>query len=154
MVLARPREEPGVAQPSAGRAPRCGYCAISEAALPFGGGSLSHPGERPGSPAEPSRQAVRLLLCLTPGGYKIAMVSSGSELGDVRRVTPEATRVSGRRFVAHFVDGVLFIVLFLIALLVVGLLPSGTIAFIGMMSSAYRQRMGDRWGHTYVVRSR
>ena len=28
------------------------------------------------------------------------------------------------------------------------------IAFIGMMSSAYRQRLGDRWGDTYVVRDR
>jgi uncharacterized RDD family membrane protein YckC len=25
------------------------------------------------------------------------------------------------------------------------------IAFIGMMTSRYRQRLGDRWGHTYVV---
>lgn len=25
------------------------------------------------------------------------------------------------------------------------------IAFIGMMSSRYRQRLGDRWAHTYVV---
>jgi hypothetical protein len=25
------------------------------------------------------------------------------------------------------------------------------IAFIGMMSSAYRQRLGDRWARTYVV---
>jgi uncharacterized RDD family membrane protein YckC len=125
--------------------------------------------------------------------------------------------------VAHCVDGVLFTALFLIALLLVPVLPSGTvgdialgvvlvggltvghvayfvvlqkrrgrtpgkrlvgirvvdadgatpgtgalvkrtvpllieylyvIAFIGMMSSAYRQRFGDRWGHTYVVRDR
>jgi uncharacterized RDD family membrane protein YckC len=138
-------------------------------------------------------------------------------------VTPEVTRVSGRRFVAHFVDGVLFSVLFVIAILLVPILPSGTvadvvlgvvlvggltighvayfvllqkrrgrtpgkrlvgirvvdaagatpgtsalvkrtlpllieylylIAFIGMMSSAYRQRLGDRWGDTYVVRDR
>ena len=138
-------------------------------------------------------------------------------------VTPEATRVSGRRFVAHLVDGVLFSVLFVIALLVVAALPSGTagdvalwvvlvggltvghvayfvmqqkrggrtlgkvlvgirvvdadgatpstgalvkrtlpllieyvyvIAFIGMMTSAYRQRLGDRWGRTYVIHDR
>jgi hypothetical protein len=25
------------------------------------------------------------------------------------------------------------------------------LAFIGMMSSDYRQRFGDRWAHTYVV---
>jgi len=25
------------------------------------------------------------------------------------------------------------------------------IAFVGMMSSRYRQRLGDRWAHTYVV---
>jgi uncharacterized RDD family membrane protein YckC len=125
--------------------------------------------------------------------------------------------------VAHFVDGVLFSVLFVIAVLVVSVLPSGTvgdvilgvvlvagltvghvayfvvlqkrrgrtpgkslvgirvvdadgatpgtgalvrrtvpllieylyvIAFIGMMSSAYRQRLGDRWADTYVVRDR
>jgi uncharacterized RDD family membrane protein YckC len=148
-------------------------------------------------------------------------MSSGSA-GAVA-VTPEVTRVSARRFVAHFVDGVLFSVLFVIAVLVVSVLPSGTvgdvvlgvvlvggltvghvayfvvlqkrrgrtpgkslvgirvvdadgvtpgtgalvkrtvpllieylyvIAFIGMMSSAYRQRLGDRWGDTYVVRDR
>ena len=134
--------------------------------------------------------------------------------------TPDSTRVSGRRFVAHFVDGVLFAVLFLVALLIVGLLPDSAvadvllgatfvlgltvgqvayyvvtqrrkgrtpgkrlvgirvvdadgavpttgalvkrtipllieyfyiIAWIGMMSSDYRQRLGDRWGRTYVV---
>jgi uncharacterized RDD family membrane protein YckC len=138
-------------------------------------------------------------------------------------LTPEVTRVSGRRFVAHFVDGVFFSGLFVIAILAVGALPSGTagdvvlgvvlvggltighvayfvvlqkrrgrtpgksivgirvvdaagatpgtaalvkrslpllieylylIAFISMMSSAYRQRLGDRWGDTYVVRDR
>lgn len=26
------------------------------------------------------------------------------------------------------------------------------VAFIAMMSSPYRQRLGDRWGHTYVIR--
>jgi uncharacterized RDD family membrane protein YckC len=28
------------------------------------------------------------------------------------------------------------------------------LAFAAMMSSPYRQRLGDRWGHTYVVPSR
>jgi uncharacterized RDD family membrane protein YckC len=27
----------------------------------------------------------------------------------------------------------------------------GMIAFLGMMSSGYRQRWGDRWAHTYVI---
>jgi hypothetical protein len=42
--------------------------------------------------------------------------------------------VSGRRFVAHVVDGTLYV-----------------IALIGMLTSEYRQRFGDRWGRTYVV---
>jgi uncharacterized RDD family membrane protein YckC len=132
----------------------------------------------------------------------------------------DLTRVSGRRYVAHFVDGVLFTIMFLLAIVVVGLLPSGTlgdvllwatlvlgftvgqvayyvltqrrdgqtpgkrlvgirvvdergavpstdalvkrtipllveyfyiIAWIGMMTSDHRQRLGDRWAHTYVI---
>jgi uncharacterized RDD family membrane protein YckC len=39
---------------------------------------------------------------------------------------PEATRVSGRRFVAHVVDSTLFAFVFVAALLLVGLLPDGT----------------------------
>jgi len=42
----------------------------------------------------------------------------------------EATHISGRRFLAHVLAHV---------------------AFIGMMSSGYRRRFGDRWGDTYVV---
>ena len=130
------------------------------------------------------------------------------------------TRVSGRRYVAHFVDGVLFAILFLIAILLVGALPDSTagdvllgatlvlgltvgqvayyvltqrrnghtpgkrlvgirvvdrhgavpetgalikrtlpllieylyvIALISMLSSDFRQRLGDRWADTYVV---
>jgi len=41
-------------------------------------------------------------------------------------VTPEMTRVSGRRFVAHIVDGTLYFILFAIVLLLAGALPSGT----------------------------
>ena len=154
---------------------------------------------------------------------QLLMSLSGSDPEDVGPVTPEVTRVSGRRFVAHFVDGVLYSLLFIIALLVVAALPTGTvgdvtlgvvlvggltvghvayfvvlqkrrgrtpgkrlvgirvvdadgatpgagalvkrtvpllieyfyvIAFIGMMTSAHRQRLGDRWGDTYVVRDR
>jgi uncharacterized RDD family membrane protein YckC len=134
--------------------------------------------------------------------------------------TPDATRVSGRRFVAHTVDGTLYGLLFVIAILIVGALPESrlsdvvlgatlvggltvgqvayyvalqrrhgqtpgkrlagirvvdargavpttgalvkrtipllieyfyVIALIGMLTSDYRQRLGDRWGGTYVV---
>jgi uncharacterized RDD family membrane protein YckC len=137
-------------------------------------------------------------------------------------VDPEDTRVSGRRFVAHMLDGVLYAIVFVVLLLLVGTLPEGTatdvavgvvlvlgltalhvayfvvlqrrngrtpgkalarirvvderggvpstgalvkrtvpllieyfyvIAFFAMMRSPYRQRFGDRWGRTYVVRN-
>ena len=127
----------------------------------------------------------------------------------------ERTRVSGRRFVAHLVDGTLYVVLFLLLILVAGATndvvlvltfvlgftvlhiayfvvlqrPKGrtpgkalvgirvvdasgqvpttgalvkrslpllieylyVIALIGMLTSEYRQRFGDRWGRTYVI---
>ena len=152
--------------------------------------------------------------------------SVGSASFDAAPSIPEeATRVSGRRFVAHLVDGLIYGiaavagVVALIALMsllpdetwtsvlyVVGLVAIFTIghvwflvmlhkrdgrspgkklvgirvvdaqggvpdksalykrswpiiieyfylfAWIGMMSSRHRQRFGDRWGHTYVVR--
>jgi hypothetical protein len=56
-------------------------------------------------------------------------------VSESRVPTPDTTRVSGRRFVAHVVDGTLFYF----------------IALIGMLTSDYRQRLGDRWGGTYVV---
>ena len=123
--------------------------------------------------------------------------------------------MSGRRLIAHFVDGVIYTLIFVVLLLlagatsdllltivivlgltvlhvayfvvlqrrdgrspgkrVVGLrvvdaagqVPTTAalvkrtvpllieylyvIAFVGMMSSSYRQRFGDRWGRTYVV---
>ena len=40
-------------------------------------------------------------------------------------IDPESTRVSGRRFVAHVVDGVLFTILFVVVLMLVGTLPQG-----------------------------
>jgi uncharacterized RDD family membrane protein YckC len=135
-------------------------------------------------------------------------------------VPPDATRVSGRRFVAHVVDGTLYGLLFIVAILIVGALPKSAlsdfllgatlvvgltvgqvafyvalqrrhgrtpgkrlagirvvdargavpttgalakrtiptlieyfyvIALIAMLTSDYRQRLGDRWGGTYVV---
>jgi uncharacterized RDD family membrane protein YckC len=135
-------------------------------------------------------------------------------------IAPEETRVSGRRYVAHLVDGVILAIILVVAVLIVGALPKSTaadallvlvvlgwftvghiayfvllqrrhgrtpgkalvgirvidaagatpdsgalvkrtlpllieyfyvIAFIGMMSSHYRQRFGDRWAKTYVV---
>lgn len=127
----------------------------------------------------------------------------------------ERTRVSGRRFVAHFVDGTLYAVLFVLLILVAGATndviltaifvlgltvlhvayfvvlqrPKGrtpgkalvgirvvdgagqvpttgalvkrslpllieylyVIALVGMLTSEYRQRFGDRWGRTYVI---
>jgi hypothetical protein len=56
------------------------------------------------------------------------------ESGGGPAFSAERTRVSGRRFVAHVVDGTLYV-----------------IALIGMLTSEYRQRFGDRWGRTYVV---
>jgi len=51
-------------------------------------------------------------------------------------VPPEATRVSGWRFVAHFTDGVLFAVMFVIVVLlagvVLGALPEGVVADVLM----------------------
>jgi uncharacterized RDD family membrane protein YckC len=138
-------------------------------------------------------------------------------------VTPDETRISGRRFLAHLVDGMLYTMLFVIAIVACAALPRGTfgsvvfivvvliamltvvhvaffvelqvrsgqtpgkrlagvkvvdgggspsraalvkrtipllieyfyvLAFVAMVSSPYRQRLGDRWGHTYVVPSR
>jgi uncharacterized RDD family membrane protein YckC len=135
--------------------------------------------------------------------------------------TEEDTRVSGRRYAAHLIDWIVFVVLFVVALLIVAMLPDSTagdvalavvlvggltagqvayfvllqrrhgrtpgkalagirvvdaagntpstgalvrrtlpllieyfyvIALIGMLTSPYRQRFGDRWGETYVVR--
>jgi len=114
----------------------------------------------------------------------------------------EATHISGRRFLAHAIDGVMVVVIAIgiavpaliiesaagegtagsvatalsTALLVAaglrvvtadGGIPSRgalwkrslpllieyvyVFAFIGMMSSGYRRRFGDRWGDTYVV---
>ena len=137
-----------------------------------------------------------------------------------RSPVPTDTRVSGRRYVAHLVDGVLFTILLLIAILLVGSLPNSAagdalliavlvlgltvgqvayyvvtqrrhgrtpgkrlvgsrvvdrhgnvpstgaltkrtlpllveylyvIALISMLSSDFRQRLGDRWADTYVV---
>jgi uncharacterized RDD family membrane protein YckC len=137
-------------------------------------------------------------------------------------VTQDDTRVSGRRFFAHTVDGLIYAVLFVALLLGCAALPDGTIgsvvfaivliggltvfhvayfvllqrrsgqtpgkhmagirvidrtgatptggalikrtipllieyfyvlAFIAMMSSPYRQRLGDRWAETYVVKA-
>jgi uncharacterized RDD family membrane protein YckC len=46
---------------------------------------------------------------------------------------PQATRVSGRRFVAHLVDSTLYVILFFVAILIVDYLPSGRAAdvFLG-----------------------
>ena len=131
------------------------------------------------------------------------------------------TRVSGRRYLAHWLDSTIFIVLFLILIVLLGSLPDSdaadvvfaaaailgftvgqvayyvltqrrhgrtpgkrlagirvvdrhgnvpttgalvkrtipllieyfyVIAWIGMMTSAFRQRLGDRWADTYVIR--
>jgi uncharacterized RDD family membrane protein YckC len=128
---------------------------------------------------------------------------------------PQATRVSGRRYVAHFVDGILYTILFLVLLLTVGQISDAmfvatavlgltvlhvayfvvterrkgrspgkalvgirvvdaagavpstgalvkrtiplvveyfyVLALLAMLTSAYRQRFGDRWGGTYVI---
>ena len=134
----------------------------------------------------------------------------------MRPVFPnEVTRVSGRRFAAHVVDGTIYAVLFLVLVLgagstndtifaltlILGLtvlhvayfvafesrngrtpgkalvgirvvdaagnVPSTgalvkrtlpllieyvyVIALVGMLTSDYRQRFGDRWGRTYVI---
>lgn len=129
----------------------------------------------------------------------------------------ERTRVSGRRYAAHVVDGSLYSVLFVLLVLIVGRIndvllvlsfvlgltvlhvgyfvvlqrrsgrtpgkilarirvvdvngdvPSTgallkrsvpllieyfyVLALIGMLTSEYRQRFGDRWGGTYVIRN-
>jgi uncharacterized RDD family membrane protein YckC len=141
-------------------------------------------------------------------------------MAEIRPPIPSATRVSGRRLVAHIVDATLYTVLFLVAVLLVGALPESTFgdiaigatlvlgitvgqvayyvlsqrrhgrtpgkrlvgikvvdrhggvpdtgalvkrtlpllieyfyvfALIAMMTSEFRQRLGDRWGDTYVV---
>ena len=141
-------------------------------------------------------------------------------MAEIRPPIRSATRVSGRRLVAHFVDGTIYTVLFIVAILVVGMLPDSTVgdvvlgatlvlgltvgqvayyvlfqrrhgrtpgkrlagirvvdrhggvpgtgalvkrtipllieyvyvlALIAMLTSEYRQRLGDRWGDTYVV---
>ena len=130
------------------------------------------------------------------------------------------TRVSGRRYLAHWLDSTIFVVLFLILVVLAGSLPDGgaadvlfvavivlgftvgqvayyvltqrrhgrtpgkrlagirvvdrhgnvpttgalvkrtvpliveylyVIAWIGMMTSPFRQRLGDRWADTYVI---
>ena len=87
------------------------------------------------------------------------------------------TRVSGRRYLAHWLDSTIFIVLFLILIVLLGSLPDSdaadgnvpttgalvrrtipllieyfyVIAWIGMMTSRFRQRLGDRWADTYVI---
>jgi uncharacterized RDD family membrane protein YckC len=135
-------------------------------------------------------------------------------------VTPDQTRVLGRRFIAHTIDGMLYVALLVVAILACSALPKGTagdiafiavlfggltvghiayfvllqrrrgttpgkrlvrirvvdadgntptsgallkrsipllieyfyaIALVAMLTSPYRQRWGDRWGHTYVV---
>jgi uncharacterized RDD family membrane protein YckC len=137
------------------------------------------------------------------------------ESGGGPAFSAERTRVSGRRFVAHIVDGTLYAVLFVLLILVAGATndvvlgltfvlgltvlhvayfvvlqrPKGrtpgkalvgirvvdatgqvpttgalvkrslpllieylyVIALIGMLTSEYRQRFGDRWGRTYVI---
>ena len=42
--------------------------------------------------------------------------------------TPDASRVSGRRFVAHAVDGTLYGLLFIVAILIVGALPESALS--------------------------
>jgi uncharacterized RDD family membrane protein YckC len=137
------------------------------------------------------------------------------ESGGGPAFSAERTRVSGRRFVAHIVDGTLYAVLFVLLILVAGATndvvlgltfvlgltvlhvayfvvlqrPKGrtpgkalvgirvvdatgqvpttgalvkrslpllieylyVIALVGMLTSEYRQRFGDRWGRTYVI---
>ena len=137
------------------------------------------------------------------------------ESGGAPAFSAEQTRVSGRRLVAHIVDGTLYTVLFLLLILLadattevvllitvvlgltvlhvayfvvlqrpkgrtpgkalvgirvvdeVGQVPTTgalikrtlpllieylyVIALIGMLTSEYRQRFGDRWGRTYVI---
>ena len=139
---------------------------------------------------------------------------------EIRSPVPTDTHVSGRRFAAHLVDGTIYGFLYLVAILLVGALPSSTagdvvlgatlvlgltvgqvafyvlpqrrhgrtlgkrlagirvvdrhgavpstgalikrtipllveyfyvIALISMLTSEFRQRLGDRWGDTYVV---
>ena len=139
---------------------------------------------------------------------------------EIRSPVPTDTHVTGRRFAAHLVDGMIYTVLFLVAILLVGALPESTagdvalgatlvlgltvgqvayyvvpqrrhgrtpgkrlvgirvvdrygrvpstgalvkrtipllveyfyvIALISMLTSEFRQRLGDRWGDTYVV---
>ena len=141
-------------------------------------------------------------------------------MAENRSPVPTDTHVSARRYVAHFVDGTIFTVLFLVAILLVGSLPNSTagdvllwatlvlgftvgqvayyvltqrrhgrtpgkrlagirvvdrhgnvpstgalvkrtlpllveyfyvIALISMLTSDFRQRLGDRWADTYVV---
>jgi uncharacterized RDD family membrane protein YckC len=142
-------------------------------------------------------------------------------MAENRSPVPADTHVSGRRYVAHFLDGTIFVVLFVIVVLVAGsVLPDGdtsdaifaavlvlgftvgqvayyvvtqrrnghtpgkrlagirvvdrhggvpgtgalikrtlpllveyfyVIALISMLSSDFRQRLGDRWADTYVV---
>jgi uncharacterized RDD family membrane protein YckC len=137
------------------------------------------------------------------------------ESGGGPAFSAERTRVSGRRFVAHMVDGTLYAVLFVLLILVAGATndvvlvltfvlgltvlhvayfvvlqrPNGrtpgkalvgirvvdatgqvpttgalvkrslpllieylyVVALVGMLTSEYRQRFGDRWGRTYVI---
>jgi uncharacterized RDD family membrane protein YckC len=137
------------------------------------------------------------------------------DVGEGPVFSAERTRVSGRRFVAHLVDGLLYTVVFVVLILAAGATndvilvvtfvlgltvlhvayfvvlqrrngrtpgkalvgirvvdASGqvpttgalvrrtiplvveyvyVIALVGMLTSGYRQRFGDRWGRTYVV---
>jgi uncharacterized RDD family membrane protein YckC len=137
------------------------------------------------------------------------------ESGGAPSFSSEETRVSGRRLVAHIVDGTLYGVLFIVLILLAGAtsdivllitlvlgltvlhvaffvvlqrrrgrtpgkalvgirvvdgagqVPTTgalikrtlpllieylyVIALIGMLTSEYRQRFGDRWGRTYVI---
>ena len=83
---------------------------------------------------------------------------------EIRSPVPTDTHVSERRYVAHFVDGTLFTILYVLAIVLVGsVAPDHTfgdvllieyfyvIALISMLTSDFRQRLGDRWGDTYVV---
>jgi uncharacterized RDD family membrane protein YckC len=128
---------------------------------------------------------------------------------------PDLTRVSGRRYVAHLVDGWIYLMIFIILILIAGSTTDAVfiatlilgltvfhlayfvllqrrsgrtpgkrlvgirvvdaagnipttgalvrrsipllveyfyvLALLAMMTSDYRQRLGDRWGHTYVI---
>lgn len=62
----------------------------------------------------------------------------------------ETTRVSVRRFIAHMIDGVVIMLLFIV-LAVPAAIVSGVLLALVLMGSRYRRRFGDRVGATYVV---